>query len=167
LENAQRSGCPINLTLETLGDRWSLIVIRDIMFGNRRHFRELLQRSEEGIASNVLADRLKRLVEAGLLTRRDDPTHKQKAIYSLAAPAIALVPLLAHMGAWGNRYTPVSDELSIRAQLLADGGPRLWEAFMKELTALHVGGPKPRRSVLTELQAAYERVSGRKLSSTR
>ena len=61
---SQRSGCPINLTLEGLGDRWSLIVIRDIMFGNRRHFRELLQRSEEGIASNVLADRLKRLVEA-------------------------------------------------------------------------------------------------------
>ena len=59
--NAQRSGCPINLTLETLGDRWSLIVIRDLMFGSRRHFRELLTRSEEGMASNILADRLKRL----------------------------------------------------------------------------------------------------------
>jgi DNA-binding HxlR family transcriptional regulator len=162
LENAQRSGCPINLTLETLGDRWSLIVIRDIMFGNRRHFRELLQRSEEGIASNVLADRLKRLTEAGLLTRRQDPTHKQKAIYSLAEPAIALVPLLAHMGAWGCRYTPVSEELSIRAQLLTDGGPRLWDAFMKELRALHVGGSVPRRSVLAELQAAYEKVVAKK-----
>ena len=56
--NAPRSGCPINLTLEALGDRWSLIVIRDLMFGNRRHFRELLTRSEERIASNILADRL-------------------------------------------------------------------------------------------------------------
>ena len=55
--NAPRSGCPINLTLEALGDRWSLIVIRDLMFGNRRHFRELLTRSEERIASNILADR--------------------------------------------------------------------------------------------------------------
>ena len=62
-----RSGCPINLTLEQLGDRWSLIVIRDLMFGNRRHFRELLGKSEEGIASNILADRLKRLVEAEAL----------------------------------------------------------------------------------------------------
>ena len=53
-------GCPINLTLEAL-DRWSLIVIRDLMFGNRRHFRELLTRSEERIASNILADRLTRL----------------------------------------------------------------------------------------------------------
>ena len=58
--NAPRSGCSINLTLEALGDRWSLIVIRDLMFGNRRHFRELLTRSEEGIASNILADRLTR-----------------------------------------------------------------------------------------------------------
>jgi DNA-binding HxlR family transcriptional regulator len=158
LESTQRSGCPINLTLETLGDRWSLIVIRDIMFGNRRHFRELLQRSEEGIASNVLADRLKRLVKAGLLTRGDDPTHKQKAIYSLAEPAIALVPMLAHMGAWGCNFTPASEELSVRARLLSEGGPRLWDAFMRELHALHTGGLRPRRSVLAELQAAYEQV---------
>src|SRR5579862_7863200 len=94
-----RSGCPINLTLEVLGDRWSLIVIRDVMFGNRRHFRDLLQHSQEGIASNILADRLKRLVERGLLTRSDDPTHKQKAIYSLTEMAIELVPLFAQMGA--------------------------------------------------------------------
>jgi hypothetical protein len=71
--NAPRSGCPINLTLEALGDRWSLIVIRDLMFSNRRHFRELLTRSEERIASNILADRLTRLEKAGLVSRRDDP----------------------------------------------------------------------------------------------
>jgi hypothetical protein len=64
--NAPRSGCPINLTLEALGDRGSLIVIRDLMFGNRRHFRELPTRSEEGIASNIRADRRTRL-EKGLL----------------------------------------------------------------------------------------------------
>lgn len=155
MDAARRSGCPINLTLEMLGDRWSLIVIRDIMFGNRRHFRELLQQSEERIASNVLADRLKRLVEAGLLTRRDDPTHKQKAIYSLAEPAIELVPLLAHMGEWGCRHTPVTEDLSIRARLLFDGGPSLWDAFMRELRAVHLGEPQPRRSVLAELQRAY------------
>src|ERR1700686_4698632 len=95
-----RSGCPINLTLEMLGDRWSLILIRDVMFGNRRHYRELMSLSEEGIASNILADRLTRLVDLGLLSRRDDPTHKQKVIYSLTEAAIQLVPLLAVMGAW-------------------------------------------------------------------
>jgi DNA-binding HxlR family transcriptional regulator len=60
-----RSGCPINATVEVFGDRWSLLVLRDIVFGDRRCFRELQAGSEEGIASNILADRLKRLVELG------------------------------------------------------------------------------------------------------
>ncbi len=157
--NAQRSGCPINLTLETLGDRWSLIVIRDLMFGDSRHFRELLTRSKEGIASNILADRLKRLEAAGLVSRRDDPSHKQKAIYSLTEASIQLVPLLAHMGGWGLRHTPASKALSIRAQILEDGGPRLWDEFMEELRHLHLGAPRPEASVFEKLQAAYEAVS--------
>jgi DNA-binding HxlR family transcriptional regulator len=65
-----------------LGDRWSLIVIRDTMFGNGRHYRKLLNNSKEGIASNILADRLKRLVALDLLSRRDDPEHQQKGIYA-------------------------------------------------------------------------------------
>ena len=68
MDEAHRSRCPINLTLETLGDKWSLLILRDVIFGGKRHFRELL-RLEEGIASNVLADRLKTLVADGLLTR--------------------------------------------------------------------------------------------------
>ncbi|MEX2615135.1 MAG: helix-turn-helix domain-containing protein [Alphaproteobacteria bacterium] len=154
--NANRSRCPINLTLEMLGDRWSLIVIRDLMFGNRRHFRELLTQSEEGIASNILVDRLRRLEKAGLVTRRDDPSHKQKAIYSLTEAAIELVPLLAHIGAWGRRHTPVSKDLSVRAQVLEEGGPVLWSQFMKELQHLHLGAPRPKVSIFAQLQATYE-----------
>jgi DNA-binding HxlR family transcriptional regulator len=150
-----RSGCPINLTLEVLGDRWSLIVIRDIMFGNRRHFRELMTLSNEGIASNVLADRLKRLLRVGLVSKSDNPAHKQKAVYSLTEAAIELVPLLVQMGAWGRRHMPASPELSIRAQLLEEGGPPTWEAFMAELRSLHLGAPAPGRSVLAELRAAF------------
>ena len=150
-----RSGCPINLTLETLGDRWSLIVIRDVMFGNRRHYRDLLNHSEEGIASNILVDRLRKLVAAGLLSTCPDPAHKQKTIYSLTEPAIQLVPLLAEMGAWGRRFTPVSRELSIRARLLEEGGRAMWAAFMAELRSLHLGAPPPERSVIAELTAAY------------
>jgi DNA-binding HxlR family transcriptional regulator len=161
MDEAVRSGCPINLTLEVLGDRWSLIVIRDIMFGDRRRFRELQSRSEEGIASNVLADRLKRLTAHGLLTRAEDPSHKQKAIYSLTEAAIQLVPLLAHMGAWGRRHLPVTPELSIRAQLLEEGGPALWAEFMDELRERHLGLARERplaEGVLGRLNAAYERV---------
>lgn len=156
-----RSGCPINLTLEVLGDRWSLIVIRDVMFGNRRHFRELLARNEERVASNILADRLKRLVAAGLLSRREDPGHKQKAIYSLTEKAIQLVPLLAQMAAWGRRHTPVTEDLSVRAELLERGGPAFWELFMDELRHIHLGAPPPARSALAELRAAYESVVAR------
>lgn len=166
-----RSGCPINLTLETLGDRWSLIVIRDLMFGNRRYFRELLSRSEERISSNILADRLVRLEKAGLVSRRDDPSHKQKVIYSLTEASIALVPLLAHMGGWGLRHTPASKELSIRAKILEDGGPKLWAEFMEELRHLHLGAPAPRELVFARLQSAYEAVcaesGGRSAMSSR
>src|SRR3546814_1524310 len=121
MSNAHRSGCPINLTLEVLGDKWSLLILRDMMFGNRRHFRELL-RSQEGISSNILADRLKMLLDEGMVTKADDPSHKQKAIYSLTKKAIELLPVFAHIGAWGTRHLPVSEELSIRAKLLAEGG---------------------------------------------
>jgi DNA-binding HxlR family transcriptional regulator len=159
VNNANRSGCPINLTLEVLGDRWSLIVIRDMIFGNRRRYRELLTRSEEGIASNVLADRLKRLLTAGLLTKADDPSHRQKAIYSLTEQAIQLVPLLAQMGAWGRRHAPASKELSIRAQLLEEGGSAMWDALMTELRTLHLCEPSTGVSVLAQLQAAYEEIA--------
>lgn len=162
----QRSGCPINLTLEILGDRWSLLVLRDMMFGDRRHFRELLSRSEEGIASNILADRLKRLMASGMITRADDPSHKQKGIYSLTEAAIQLVPLFAQMGAWGRRHLEVSEELSIRAQLLEEGGPRMWAQFMVELRALHLGTPMTGPSVRAQLQAAYEAVVARQIART-
>jgi DNA-binding HxlR family transcriptional regulator len=158
----RRSGCPINLTLEQLGDRWSLIVIRDVMFGNRRTYGELLEHSEEGIASNILADRLERLTASGLLTRRADPDHAQRRIYSLTESAIDLVPLLAHMGAWGRRHTRPSKELSVRAELLERGGAPLWAAFMDELRHLHVGAPRPARSVFAELQAAYAKAVARR-----
>ena len=152
----RRSGCPINLTLETFGDRWSLIVLRDIMFGPSRTFRSLLTESIEGIATNILADRLKRLTAHGLLSRSGDPGHKQKVIYRLTGKAIELVPLMAVMGGWGLRHTPASTELSARARVLEDGGPQLWSEFMDELRHLHLGGPRPERSALARMQAAYE-----------
>lgn len=153
-----RSGCPINLSLEVFGDKWSLIVIRDMMFGNRRHFNELLSNSQEGIASNVLADRLQRLVELGLISRAPDPRHKQKVVYSLAEPAIQLVPVLAHLGAWGVRHLPASRELSARAKLLEQGGPTFWDRFMDELREQHLGVPRPAGvpSAFDELRAAVE-----------
>jgi DNA-binding HxlR family transcriptional regulator len=163
---AHRSGCPINLSVEVFGDKWSLVILRDMMFGNRRHFRELLTSSKEGISSNILADRLKSLMEDGMITRVDDPTHKQKGIYSLTEKSIALVPVFAMLGAWGRRWMPVSEELSIRAQLLEEGGPQMWKAFMEELREIHLGRQRPQgtSSVIGQLRKAYEDVVQRKQS---
>lgn len=149
-----RSGCPINLALELLGDRWTLLVIRDIVFGGRRHFRTLLRESEEGIASNLLADRLRRLVDAGLLRREDDPSHAQKALYSLEEPAIQLVPLLVRLGVWGLRHAPASPEIGLPARMLDAGGPEMQAALMDQLRHVHLGAPAPARDVGAELRAA-------------
>lgn len=164
MSDPHRSGCPINLTLEVVGDKWSLLIIRDIIFGNRRHFRELLTRSEEGIASNILADRLKTLLEQGIISKADDPSHKQKAIYSLTEKGIELLPVLAQMSAWGRKYLPVTEELAIRAQLLEEGGPKLWADFMDELREEHLGVKRKRKgpSVFEKMQKAYEEVVARK-----
>lgn len=150
-----RSGCPINLSMEELGDRWSLIIIRDLMFGNRRHFRELLTQSEEGIASNILAARMKRLTERGFITAAEDPGHKQKVVYSLTEKAIQLVPVIAILGAWGRKHLAVTEDLSIRAELLEKGGPKLWAEFMDELRVLHLGKKPKGPSVLAQLTEAY------------
>jgi DNA-binding HxlR family transcriptional regulator len=156
MTNPHRSGCPINLTLEALGDKWSLIVVRDVMFGGRRRFRELLTASEEGIASNILADRLQHLVELGVLTRAADPSHKQKQIYSLSESGIQLLPVFVALGAWGRRFLPATESLSIRAELLERGGSELVQRFMAELRSEHLRGESV-ATVREELRAAYEK----------
>jgi DNA-binding HxlR family transcriptional regulator len=155
-----RSGCPINLAVEVLGDRWSLVVLRDIMFGNRRTYGELHGTSLEGIATNILADRLKRLTDEGLVTAAPDPRHKQRTIYSLTEKAIALVPVMVQLGAWGARYLPATPHLAARSIALEAGGPEMWSDFTAELRHLHLGAPPPRRSVLAELDRAAREAGG-------
>ena len=164
MSQSHRSGCPINLTLEILGDKWSLLIVRDMIFGGRRHFRDLLKHSQEGIASNMLADRLKLLVAQGILSRVDDPSHKQKAIYSLTEQGIELLPVLAQMSIWGHKYLPVSAALGIRAKLLEEGGAELLAQFMAELRAEHLGYPSRHEApsdttVRARLQQAYEQAA--------
>lgn len=152
-----RSGCPINAAVEALGDPWSLLVLRDVMFGNRRYFRELLQGSEEGIASNILSSRLKRLVGAGLLTK-EDAARGQRAAYSLTEAGIQTLPIMVSLGNWGLAHREGTRELRVRAELLRDGGPDLVASFMDELREVHLGlpypGDEPRASA--QLQQAYE-----------
>jgi len=133
-----RSGCPINLSLELLGDRWTLLIIRDMVFAGKRHFREFLQ-SDEGISSRTLAERLQTLVDEGILTRSDDPTHGLKAIYRLTDAGIDLLPVLATLGAWGSKHRRADDRLARVADELAAGGEPALRETKERLRTEHLG----------------------------
>ncbi|MET7419642.1 helix-turn-helix domain-containing protein [Dactylosporangium sp. NPDC005555] len=140
-----RSGSPITAAVEVLGDRWTLLVLRDVVFGDRRYFRVLLTGSVEGIASNILADRLVRLVEAGLLTRGAG-ARGQRARYSLTEAGVQTLPILCALGNWGLDWRPGSDELRSRQRFMRDAGPAFVEELMDELRVRHLGAqPKPDR----------------------
>jgi DNA-binding HxlR family transcriptional regulator len=132
-----RSGDPISAAVEVLGDRWSLLILRDVIFGDRRYFRALLTGSVEGIASNILADRLKRLLDAGILTR-GAAGRGQRARFSLTEAGIQTVPIIMALGNWGLDWRDGSDELRSRQQLMRDGGPEVVTKFMDELRARHL-----------------------------
>lgn len=155
---APRSGCPINRAVEVLGDPWAMLVLRDVMFGNRRHFRELLAGSEEGIATNILSSRLRLLAEAGLLTRQD-ARRGQRAAYSLTEAGIQVLPIMVALGSWGLAHRAGERRLRVRAEVLRDGGPELLNQFMDELRHLHLGIPTPglhAPRASERLRSAYE-----------
>jgi DNA-binding HxlR family transcriptional regulator len=150
-----RSGCAINAAVEAFGDQWTLIVLRDMIFGGKWYFRELLTGSEEGIASNVLADRLARLVDAGLLTRAQ-ARRGQRVRYTLTEPAIQLVPVLAALGSWGLRHRETTPRLAARARLLEQGGTEFWDRLMDELRVIHLGSPDPQPERASAIAALRE-----------
>ncbi|MBU1334251.1 MAG: helix-turn-helix transcriptional regulator [Alphaproteobacteria bacterium] len=106
-----KSGCPINLGLEVFGDRWTLLILRDIMFAERRSFRDI-QASEEAISAKTLADRIGRLIDEGILVRSADPAHSQRSILKLTQKGIDLLPLLVDISIWSLMYKDVDSQLA-------------------------------------------------------
>ena len=103
-----RSHCPVNFALEAFGDRWALLILRDIVFRGKRTYGEFLG-SEEGFATNILASRLNRLVEEGILQREWHATDGRKDIYSLTEKGLDLIPLLFEMVLWSEKYDSRSE----------------------------------------------------------
>lgn len=99
------SGCPIDYALEIFGDRWSLLVLRDLLVRRKRHFREMMA-SDEGIASNILAARLRKLEAWGLIARAPDPANKRQAVYTATAKGRDLVPVLVEIAIWSAKHDP-------------------------------------------------------------
>lgn len=99
----RRSGCPISIALEMLGDAWSLLIVRDLMFKDRRTYNDFLG-SGEGIASNILADRLLKLEGAGIVEKRRDPSDARRFVYRLSEKGIDLAPVLVELVIWSARH---------------------------------------------------------------
>ncbi|HVP44756.1 MAG TPA: helix-turn-helix domain-containing protein [Terriglobales bacterium] len=99
----RRSGCPVSISLEIFGDNWSLLIVRDLMVRGFRTFKEF-EESGEGIATNVLADRLKKLVAAGIISTEVDGTDGRRVNYRLTEKGIGLAPVLLELLIWGSRH---------------------------------------------------------------
>lgn len=98
-----RSDCPLNFGLEMFGDKWTLLIIRDLMFFGKRYYGEFLE-SAEGISTNTLADRLAMLEKEQIITKKKSREHKQKLLYSLTQKGIDLVPIVMAIGLWSEQY---------------------------------------------------------------
>ncbi len=105
-----RSHCPVNYGVEIFGDRWSLLIIRDIVFIGKKTYGEFLK-SEEGIATNILASRLAFLEEQGILSRAPSPTDRRKDFYTLTEKGLDLIPILLNIILWSAQHDAKSYEL--------------------------------------------------------
>lgn len=102
-----RSSCPITFSLDLFGDKWSLLIVRDLLFSERNSYGEFLE-AGEGISTNILADRLKNLESGGIIQKSVDPDNKRKYIYALTPKGLELIPILVEIIRWGGKYDPQS-----------------------------------------------------------
>jgi DNA-binding HxlR family transcriptional regulator len=109
----RRSGCPLNASVETLGDRWSLLIIRDMMLRGFRSYKEFLE-SHERIATNILADRLRKLEAYGIISAKPDPSDGRKLIYLLTPKGIDLAPVLTEMVLWAAAHEETGNQPLVR-----------------------------------------------------
>ena len=110
----RRSGCPLNASVEMLGDRWSLLILRDMMVRGFRTYKEFLEGSYEGIATNILADRLRKLEADGIIAAQPDLSDGRKLIYSLTQKGIGLAPVLTEMVLWAAAHEKTKNQALIR-----------------------------------------------------
>jgi DNA-binding HxlR family transcriptional regulator len=129
---SRRSSCPIARALDFIGDKWTLVVLRDLIMARKRHFTEL-QAGNERIASNILASRLKLLKAAGMVTRRADPEQAHRVIYEPTEKALDLLPVLIELIRWGTKYDPRSAAPGHFLRRLAEDR----DGFIADLRAAH------------------------------
>ena len=103
-----RSHCSVNYGLEIFGDKWSLLIVRDIVFAGKKTYGEFLK-SEEGVATNILASRLAFLEEQGILSKAPSPADRRKDLYTLTEKGLDLIPILLDIVVWSAKHDPKSN----------------------------------------------------------
>jgi DNA-binding HxlR family transcriptional regulator len=154
--DSRRSGCPVSIALEIFGDRWSLLLIRDMMVRGYRTFREF-QNSGEGIATNILAERLQRLQSHGILTASASEEDGRSLHYRLTEKGIALAPVLLEMLLWSAQHestaapAPLIEQMAQNKELVLADVYLRWQMqdttpILPPFSATQPASPKPRKS---------------------
>lgn len=130
--NKKRSDCPISCSLDIWGDKWSLLIIRDLMFKKQSTYGDFLK-SEEKIATNILASRLQTLEENGLIDKLDHPESKAKVLYKLTQKGIDLFPVMIEINLWANKYFSLSEDRKAILKEVKKDKEKFIKDWMKEL----------------------------------
>jgi DNA-binding HxlR family transcriptional regulator len=145
--HAKRSGCPVACALDIIGDHWSLLVIRDMMFLGLHEYKEMLA-GPEGISTNILSDRLKKLEENDLIDAKAHPQSRKRKLYYLTSKGKGLIHVMVHLARWSEKY--LHENLDIppeRRSLLIDDPKRLIALTIEQLEAWekeNIGGEDAR-----------------------
>ncbi len=131
-----RSACAISMALDAIGDKWSLLILRDLMFTNKRSYSEL-QSSEEKIATNILAARLQSLEANGLIRKSQDPDNGRRTLYFLTEKGIDLLPVIIELRKWAEKHNSNTGGCADKLKLNDKNRKEVLSDFKKKLKTLH------------------------------
>lgn len=132
----KRSECPLSCSLDVFGDKWSLLIIRDLMFGNKSTYNDFLK-SDEGIATNILASRLKGLEENGIIEKTAHPDSKAKILYKLTSKGIDLLPIIMEVYIWSEKYLTVPSDIKATIKEAKKDKDKFVKQVTKDLKSKH------------------------------
>ena len=164
-----RSGCPVNISLEVFGDRWSLLIVRDLMVRGFRTFQDFVE-SGEGIATNILAGRLKRLQKSGIITGERDENDGRRVNYRLTEKGIDLAPVMLELLIWGAQHEEtgappaVIAEMAKNRRAVIEETRRRWKERDPTPVLPWLGGPKRQRSAISAQGSAEGEPGGRRMT---
>lgn len=141
-EKLRRSACAISMALDSIGDKWSLLILRDLMFTDKRSYGEL-QSSEEKIATNILAARLTSLEQSKIIYKMPDPADSRRSLYYLTEKGIDLLPVVTELMHWMHKHNPDASACTANATAYKKNRVLLYKEVMKQLKKSHLQPTEP------------------------